>query len=232
MENLLVHFALAKTLYSEKKNYLETFAPFVLDILASQDKVLSINEVSDILSNSYQLTIPFHTIQSIIRHLNNKQFIDITDKNKANIRFVISEKGKQECSDFQTNEDDVSRKLNKLFIEFNKFVNTKYQVKYELSYVQTEIIGFIKKNLPKLAIFAMNDIEDENGYLSEFDLHCIDFIGEIEQHEPELFTTFNELLRGSILWNEIRKENLMSSLRFYATKFKVETILFSKSAGL
>lgn len=208
MENLLVHFALAKTFYSEKKNYLETFAPFVLDILASQDKVLSIKDVSEILSNSYQLTIPFHTIQSIIRHLNNKQLIEVTDNNKANIKFIISEKGTREFWDFQTNEDDVSRKLNKLFVEFNMFVYNKHQVKYELSYVQAEIIRFIRKNLPKLAIFAMNDFEGENGDLSEFDLHCIEFIGEIEQHEPELFTTFNELLRGSILWSEIRKENL------------------------
>lgn len=208
MDNILVHFALAKTLYSEKKNYLDTFAPFVLSILASKDKILSINEISEILNNSYQLAIPFHTIKSIVTNLKSNKFIEIIDKDKTVTKFVISEKGKTEFSEFQTDEEGVSRKLNKLFVEFNKFINSKYQIQYELSYTQTEIIGFIRKNLPKLAIFAMNGFEDEYGNLSDFDLHCIDFIGEIEQHEPELFTTFNELLRGSILWSEIRKENL------------------------
>ena len=125
MPNKLVNFALAKSIYSEKKNYLDTFSPFVLKVIFENAKTLTISQVDDFIRKEYDLKIPIYTLKSILSMLANEKLINL-DKSKKEYSSRILERGNKFANDYIESEKNIKRKLQKFWREFTSFAQNKY----------------------------------------------------------------------------------------------------------
>lgn len=215
MSNKLVNFAIAKSIYSERKNYLDTFSPFIIKVIAEQDKELNIEQVDKILNEKFEVAIPIHTLKSIFSLLSNQKLIDLDKSNNYSIG--ITNKGNEFYQETIENEKQISRRHSKLIKVFQEFAFQRFNTKYEISGVEKDISKYIIDNLLALVYYTFDETNQKllKSDEKEFANHFSEFICNIEVNEPELFETFQELLKGAILWNEItHKENVEKETEF------------------
>ena len=215
MSNKLVNFAIAKSIYSERKNYLDTFSPFIIKVVAEQDDVLIIEQVDKTLNDKFEVAIPIHTLKSIFSLLDNKKLIELDKSNNYSI--AITNKGREFYQETIENEKQISRRHSKLIKVFQEFASQRFNAKYELSGIEKDISKYIIDNLLALVYYTFDETDQKllKADEKEFANHFSEFICNIEVNEPELFETFQELLKGAILWNEItHKDNVEKETEF------------------
>ncbi|CAN5906655.1 hypothetical protein BH11BAC7_BH11BAC7_22200 [soil metagenome] len=210
MSKLLLNFAFATTLYSEKKNYLETFSPFILNALNSTKGLLA-SDICNNLKAESDLTIPTNTIRSILRALAREKYVKEDSINGGQSIFKLSEKGIKHLEEFTDTEIKIKRKHNEFFSEFDTYLKTN-SLNIEFAQIEPKVIDFIQENIHFLTLYDVDgklNTDFTDGIDDKVILQLMNFIEEIEHHKPSLYETFEELLKGAILWQHIaNKEEL------------------------
>lgn len=208
MSKLLLNFAFATSLYSEKRNYLETFSPFVLQTLNSLNKITGAKDICDHLVTHSKLKIPTNTVRTILKTLSREGYAKEDYNNGGEFKSKITEKGKKYLREFTEEEDKIIRRHNELFKEFHLYLkNQNFEISFEK--IEPEVIKFIHENLHYLTILNSTGLLDKkfaDNLEDEIHLHLTSFITEIEHHNPKLYETFEELLKGAILWGHIANQ--------------------------
>lgn len=207
MENQLINFALAKTLYNKQLNFLDTFGLFVLKFLKSSSKPLDTLEISHQLKNKSNLDIPIHTLRHILKSFHKEKLVTEISIDGVTSSYSLTDKGLKFSDDNFEVENDIQRRINKLVSEFNNYSEIHFKHKYtNVEELRNQLLKFISSSIPKLITFSFDiSFDGANGNGSTFGDSFICFIGAIEKNEPELFTIFSEILRGAIIWNESSK---------------------------
>jgi hypothetical protein len=209
MSKLLLNFAFATTIYSEKRNYLETFSPFVLQALCGINRYCTPKEICEYLEKNSNLIIPTNTSRSILRVLSREKYAE-EQNNSTRIEFKsrITEKGLKYLNEFTETEEKIKRKHNEFFSDFQIYLkNQNLEIGFDS--IEPKVIEFINENLHHLTLFSSNGKLETNfrdGLKDKFNLNLVNFISEIEHHKPQLYETFEELLKGAILWGHIANQ--------------------------
>jgi hypothetical protein len=211
MTNNLVNLSIAKSLYCEKKNYLDTFSPFVLMILNQSEEFISTSDVYLKLQENFNLTIPQNTLKAIFSLLCSKGLIRLNTSDRNYWTASLKENGRAYILKYIEDEKAINRRQQKLISEFINFTQTKYSKTYNENTVQNKIMEYLNKNLSSLAVFSLDDnnmvIINNNEEVNEFEDHFTNYIIKIEKENPELYEILLELLKGAILWNHVAKTN-------------------------
>lgn len=209
-DKTLLALALAKTLYSENRNYLDTFAPFVIRCL--NDKQFNpIGRIEEGLKGSYSLNIPLNTIHSILKRLEKDKYVSLKGKGTHDIAAIPESIATDYVQQAKDQADKISRKQNKLIGELRKFLSSEIKEAISGEEVEKHLKNYILENIAKLTL-----INGEQGYSSfEYDsLNSVNkgitkFLIDVYDREQELYESFNDLLRGAVLWQTIaNKEDL------------------------
>lgn len=216
MSNRLVSFALAKSIYCEKKNYLDTFSPFILKVLSEGNHPQTLNQIDNSLIKFYDLKIPVNTLKSILSLLNNHKLITL-EKFRKEYRSTITKDGQEFVERSTESERHINRRLQEFWNSFVIFAKDKYKIDYQGQDLEKIVIAFINDNIIDLISYTLdsgagNLLKSNNN---KFDQHFSHFIFDIEKNNSALFSIFQEILKGSILWNEIAtKSNVEKETEF------------------
>lgn len=197
----IINYAFTTALYCQKRNFLETFSPFILKILYDGDCQMNDTEVCEKLRNNFDLDIPTNTVKSILNGLKSEGLLKSNVKNRDVWQVCITESGKKEVERLNEDEQDVKRRQNKLTLAFGKYLKEQG---IEVSTIEIEdtIVEYVKTNISRLSLFHVDDFEDEkqDDELGEgYNYHLTNFITIIYNSETELYETYEEILKGVIL---------------------------------
>jgi hypothetical protein len=209
MSKHFVNYAFTTALYSEKKNFLETFSPFVLKALYDLNRVAMDQEIGEVVKNNYNLPIPTNTIKSILNSLSKHELVNVDAKSRGYWKGCINEQGRKEVEKFFENESAVARRQNELIAAIKSYLAEQGISKKE-DEIQYLVLEYVRKNLTNLSIFELEtSIETlkNGGFLEDIDYHLTGFITQIQEREPNLYLTYEELIKGSIIREHIANSN-------------------------
>lgn len=211
MEKLLVNVALATAIFEERKNFLDTYFPFLLKIFTS-NSFLSIDEISINLNSYFGFNLPIHSIKSIVVRKENDIF-KINKKNKGKWEVNLTPKGITELNSLNTEENKIETRLSSFYYNFKEFSEKKFKKNYTINLVEDLVKNFVKNNI--LDISINNEIQQIHNQNNEFDKHFILFLSHIKKTSPVLTEIFATIWKGIVIWNELKKEDFQQvSLEF------------------
>jgi hypothetical protein len=113
--NLLVNYAFAKSVYDEKRNFLDSFAPFVLQIFSTRPKGkenLNATELRAFLQLNFNLSIPNNTLVTITDHLRRQKYLEGKNEYRQVPYHKITEKGLKFIQDSTSSLNEIERRQN------------------------------------------------------------------------------------------------------------------------
>ena len=214
MEKLLINIALATAIFEERKNYLDTYHPFILKTFIN-NKFCKIDEISKNLNASFDLSLPIHSIKNILKRKENNIY-KINKNYGSTWEINLTEKGTTELNELNIEEKKIETKLSSFYYNFKEFSERNFKKNYNLDKVEDLIKKFIKQNI--IDISVQSDIKQIHDQHREFDKHFILFLSHIKKTNTELTEVFDMLWKGTVIWNELKKEDLQQvTLEFEKT---------------
>lgn len=206
MANQLINIALASAFYEKQKNYLDTYLPFLIKSF-HKDQILDLKEISDFLSDVFGIQIPINSIKQILSSQDKKVF-QINKQSKHNWSICLTIEGKSELEQILDNEE---RQANKLTIFYNSIVDfaiREFKTTYTLEEVNIKVQNFIIENLIEISVqktsFTLEKEYEKNGFEQIF----VNYLLYIKNTSLENTETFDDIWKGTIIWNEMRKPDL------------------------
>ena len=206
MSNQLINIALASAFYEKQKNYLDTYLPFVIKSFHT-DQILDLKEVSDSLSDVFGIQIPIYSIKQILSSQDKKIF-QINKQSKHSWSICLTTEGKSELEQIIASEE---RQANKLAIFYNSIIEfsiKEFKKTYSLEEINHKVQNFIIENLIDISVkktsFSLEKEYDKNGFEQIF----VNYLLYIKNTSLENTETFDDIWKGAIIWNEMRKPDL------------------------
>jgi len=194
MEDLILTYAFLKALYDKNKNYLDSFCPFVLNALHIKNKVLTVDQIQDFIKNHYRISIPLHTLDSILTRAKRKNYI--VSANKENI---LTDPGRQYFDSLET-ERDVERRINELLKDLKEYLKNKLLKDSEILNL---LLQFVNKNIEPLLCFCSNDLNINSLYSSsnrtKYGDELIGYFQSVEKSKPKIWETLKDIIYGSLI---------------------------------
>jgi hypothetical protein len=219
MSNQLINIALASAFYEKQKNYLDTYLPFVIKSFHT-NQILDLKEVSDSLSDVFGIQIPINSIKQILASQDKKIF-QINKQSKHNWSICLTPEGKLELEQIITSEE---RQANKLSIFYNSIVdfsNKEFNKVYSLDEVNDKVQNFIIENLIEISVkktsFSLDKEYEKNGFEQIF----VNYLLHIKTTSLENTETFDDIWKGTIIWNEMRKPDLQREEQKFEKKLDI-----------
>lgn len=203
MKNILVNIALANAIFEEKKNYIDTYYPFLL-------KTFQLNEISNLeqlsknLKDLLGLDLPIHSIKDIL-HRKNESIFQVKKITKADWRITLNSDGKTELNDLLKREEEIDIEHSEFYTKFRDFSNRNEPSPYNLDDIKGLVESFIKQNIIHLS--TKNEAQIKNGELNGFEKEFILFLAHIKSSDSKMTTVFEHLWKGTIIWNELMKDD-------------------------
>lgn len=206
MQNTLISFALIKAIYDQSVDLLTPFYPFILETLRVSQKRLSGSEVSDELLNLFDLNIPLNTLETISKELNEQDYIYYNKHMFSSWFIELTDKGIEYLKESDKERRSIQNRQRIFFESFTSFcTNTFDNVNYSNSDFNNLVKDYIIKNIENLS-FLNPDKQNDIQKLNIFDFQLTEFLLKIEHENQKLVDTFNELIRGAIIWCMITRD--------------------------
>lgn len=204
----LIALALAKTIYNEKRNYLDAFAPFLIRSL-DQSKYRTIQEIENFLKVTYSLVIPLNTIQSILKRLEKGGYIRLEGRGTDSLAAIPKSKATEHLDHTEEEADKIARKQNKLVSRLKNHFSEELKKDFSEEDIETKLKKYILDNISNLAILNGRQNHDKYDYSSQnaTEKSITRFLITIFDQEQELYESFNDLLKGAVLWQSIAEKD-------------------------
>lgn len=206
MSNQLINIALASAFYEKQKNYLDTYLPFIIKSFHKK-QILDLKEVSDSLGDVFGIQIPINSIKQILSSQDKKIF-QINKQSKHNWSICLTVEGKSELEQIIASEE---RQANKLAIFYNSIVDfsiKEFKTTYSIDEINHKVQNFIIENLIEISVkktsFSLEKEYEKNGFEQIF----VNYLLHIKNTSLENTETFDDIWKGTIIWNEMRKPDL------------------------
>ena len=219
MKNLIVNYALASAIFEEKKNFLDTYFPFVLRSFENCN-ILILDELAHMLTKNFCISLPIHSLKDIIRRKKDSIF-HINRKRDSNWEIQLGQQGREELNAIIYNEKKVESQINSFYFNFVKFSDSTFGIKYEIDKIGDLVSEFINLNLFEVT----NNAKSPKRYqvTDDFSKHFVSFLAFINQYRIDLTEIFEAIWKGTIIWKELRKAD--TSIQ-QPLKFKKELKIF------
>jgi len=194
IRKLLYTYALAKSIYEQRKDYIDTFCPFVLKVLPIDRDILDLITIQGKIKDNYGLNIPEHSLKSIITRAKNKNYITVV---KWQVR--LNEKG-IEYLDRLEPEKEVDRRINELLADVKSYLN---EPRLSLEEIYKIVLCFINENIdPIIEFFDPNGIcklDIPRLKIRNYEDTLIQYFLDAEKQKPHLWKTIQDIVYGSVI---------------------------------
>jgi len=196
INKLLYTYALAKSLYEQKEDYIDTFWPFVLKVLSRDESSLELVVQRNVKEN-FGLDIPQHTLKSIITRAKKKDYITVE---KQQIR--LTEKGTKYLDHLEP-ESDVNREINGLLEDIKNYLNEQIQVSLHIDEVRFIFSSFIYENIDLLVGFFNPGTEIKlhvsRKRTRKYGGEIARYFEVAEKQKPAFYKTLQDIVYGSVI---------------------------------
>lgn len=194
MERILYSYALTKSLYEQGHGILETIMPFIIRVLAKDERMLSLDLIKQQLKVDYELIIPDYVLTEVLRKCCAEGYLNcIREKG-----YLTSPKGYDYYSSLLT-EKDVERRANYLAEEFSAFLRDSGFGEVSIEEAMSHLLDFIQRNLTQLSLYINSPKEFVIDKGNIFTRAIINFILKIEKSRPDAYEVIIDLIYGSII---------------------------------
>jgi hypothetical protein len=195
MNITLLTYALIKTIYELKQDYVDTFWPFVLYVLPKDNKSLSLNIIQSDIKTTYGLEIPEHSLKSIITRAKKRGYIEVQKWNTK-----LSENGKKYLESHEP-EGDINRKINALLVDIKAFINDPSLTTEDIHKI---LSLFVKENIFPLICFlnpSVNKPKFEMFQTTTNKIHdlLIHYFEIAENEKPGFYAILKDIVYGSLI---------------------------------
>jgi hypothetical protein len=219
----LVNIALASAFYEQKKNYLHTYLLFIIKAFAGRS-VLDLKEISNELHTIFGIHMPISSLKQILS-LDNGKFFCINKLSRHRWTIELTVDGKSEYSNIYENEIKQSGRLEVFYNSLLEFSKRKFRQSFSLDELKLKVQEFVIDNLIDISLKRPDNSLNERT-LNRFGRVFINYIFYIKKNSVENAQIFEDVWKGTIIWNEIRKPELSrEALKRYEARYDAELAL-------
>ncbi|MDP2930462.1 MAG: hypothetical protein Q8N56_02530 [bacterium] len=220
MNSKLFTYAFAKTLYEQKRDYIDTFYSFVLIILPEDRSPLNIGSIQTKVKDKFGLDIPEHSLKSIITRAKKKNYLI---ENKWNAK--LTEKGIKYLELLES-ESEVNRRINELLEDIKIYLN---ETQLSLEDINTIVLTFVNKNIYSLISF-FNPVSDvikvdiQKKKIRKYEDKLVQYFEIAEKQKPNLYRTLQDIVYGSVISTATSSQNIAEiDKKFKGVNFYLDT---------
>lgn len=228
MREILYTYSLIKSFYEQGSDYIDSFWPLVLMIFPSERRSLPIDTIKKELTSKYGLDIPSHALITIIKRAKRNSYIS-----QNQLRYTLTPKGLR-YREIIEKESDVSQRIDILVRGAVEYLRSEYSLDYTVDEINSQLIVFIRDNIEYFEQYVNpNSTAIEEHYqikmLFEHEEALINYFIAIEQNNPDLLKTLQDIISGSIISVIVNSSSFRSPSRsFDRTYIFLDTnIIFS-----
>lgn len=211
MRSDFIKYAIVSALLEEKKNYLDIYFPFILRCF-KEENCGSLGEIHVLLKELFTIDFPINSIKDLISRYNKKTFV-AKKNSKSDWDIELTSEGRSELNELLESERKAGIKIESFYRAFSSYLSENGLIEYPLDQLKELINNFITKNLFQISIVnGESKVYDQTDEESHFEKSLIFFLSEIKETRLDLVEVFDELWRGTIIWNEIQKNDLKKSI--------------------
>ena len=204
MTNILTNIALANAIFEEKQNYIDTYFPFILKTFDTKE-IVSLKIISNQILTIFDFELPIHSIKDILNR-REPEIFQIKKNSKSDWDISLTEKGKTELVELKVTETEIETKLSEFYQVFFDWKKTDSASPYNSEEIKDLVESFLKRNLIEISIkngHGLDELKKINGFEKDFVL----FLSHIKKSSSLLVNTFEHLWKGTVIWNELIKED-------------------------
>lgn len=202
MEKQIYAYALIKSQYDNKGDFLDSFYPFILSAFPRKMDLVKLNDIQKELKLKINFIIPQHTIRTILNIAIGKGYIEKRELDKKyEYEYKLTNSGETYLDKLET-EFEVSRRINYMLNDLKEYFKEKADISLSINKVQTILLSFLIKNLEPLIEYInpekdKGEYECKKGVISEKDF--FNYIEYVENQRPDIYKTLQDIVLGSIL---------------------------------
>ncbi len=191
---LFFTYALAKTLYEQRKDYIDTFCPFLLKVLPSNLDSLNLVSIQEKIKEDYGLSIPEHSLKSIITRAKKKGYVTV-----ERWQAKLAETGVRYLDRLEP-ETDVNRRINELLEDVRSYLNDP---QLSLEEINAIISRFINENIePVLEFFepsGIHRLDVPQIKIQKYERKLVQYFELAEKQKPRFWQTLQDIVYGSVI---------------------------------
>jgi hypothetical protein len=200
MAGSIYTYALIKALYDEGREYIDSFWPFAVEVIPSNQSVTSI-VVQRNVSRRFELEIPLHVIEIILARAIKRDYLRrVGHKPTGSIKYRITKAGLSYSTNLET-EKEVERRINALLKSMRKFFEEK-SVSIDFDLIREILLNFLHKNIDFLIERinpSLSPVRVDSQKLKDYDRYLFEYVKLVEKQEPDTYRTMQDMVMGSII---------------------------------
>jgi len=198
-------YALIKSFYETGEDYLDTFYPFIVDIISNKKGGVLINDLQRELESKFGLHIPIHTLNTIATRAKRKGYIESRER-----KFFLTKKGK-EYFGFEKLREEITNEVEYLFSDVVNFIKNKYSISISPSEIKNEFYKFVQKYIDFLTYFLLDEKEYSKlppSQITPKERFIMDYIIMAKDTKKETFEIIEKIIFGSIISIVLKFEDI------------------------
>jgi hypothetical protein len=205
MPQQLITYSVVKALYDRGLDYIDAFAPFLLEVLPRERKPVSVLELQDRLQNRFSLYVPQHALMTIARRAKRRGMLTLPQG-----RIAVTAAGTEYVDSLET-EREVQRRTNALIEDAREYLAQRHNELVDGDRMRQLIEGVISRNLDFFAAYVDSanpgKIEAVDRSLTKLEILLVEYFQHIEATNSQRFNTLSDLVAGSVLAGALNAES-------------------------
>jgi len=193
-EKILYSYALAKTIYEQKEDYIDTFYPFVLKVLPPNRGYFNLSSIQKKIKDNYGLSIPEHSLVAIITRAKRKGLVKIAGQD-----ICLNDQGVKYIDGLES-EDRVSHRIRSLMKDIKEYLDDP---KLSLEEIYEIILFFINKNIESIMDFFNPEESDSLNIPTtekqKYSNKIVNYFELAEKEKPEFWKTLQDIVYGAVI---------------------------------
>lgn len=204
MQKQIYTYALIKCLFNKGEDYIDTFWPFIVNVLPHDKSGKTLEEIQNEIENNYKLKIPLHSLSIISSRAANKKYL-----NREARKCFITDIGLDYLSKLNS-EHEESRRINELLNDAKGYLQKEHGINISIDETEEIIERIIGNNLELFEQFIDTKNEKtkpDRKFDVEKDAAIVEYLFFVEKTKPALFQTLQDIIIGSIISTIVYKTN-------------------------
>lgn len=217
MATQLYTYSLIRSLYDQGDDLIDSFWPLVIKVLPTDRSASPLETVQVAVEEKYGLSMPQHSLGTIITRAARKGFVERRDK-----RISLTQAGVDFYHLKLEPEREAERRVNELLVDANEFLKSNRQSGFSAEKIKEMIQAFVLENLEALEQFFNPEnvqTKEKREFPTDAEKVLLDYFVSVERTKPAIFRTLQDIVCGSIISAILHTSELLkeSGKRFERT---------------
>lgn len=194
--DIVVTYALMKTLYDEGKDYIDAFWPFAIKVFPTDKAIDAVSLQVEIIDDS-SLSMPIHVLNTVLKRATKRGLIERVNHSQ---NFRITELGIAYKDKLETNKD-VDRQTNALLEDIKTYYAQK-GIEKTCADINIQLKSFINNNIEPLLEILNSSLPPEAiapRYHREDESLLLEYLNLAERQKPVQYDILQNMIFGSII---------------------------------